>query len=55
MVTGNVTSKLITLPQGGYDNFPKMRIINPDRMMPRHVSNLGVGTDNLFHTKSVSA
>jgi hypothetical protein len=24
---------------------------NPDRVKPRHVLNLGVGTDNLFHTE----
>lgn len=50
---GQVTSKLITLPQGGYDNFPSQENDdhNPDRVMPRNVFNLGVGTDNLFHTE----
>jgi Carboxypeptidase regulatory-like domain len=50
---GRVTSKLIALPQGGYDNFPSQENDdhNPDRVVPRHVFNLGVGTDNLFHTE----
>ncbi len=48
---GKVTSKLITLPQGGYGNFPSVENDdhNPDRVKPRNVFNLGVGTDNLFH------
>jgi hypothetical protein len=50
---GVVTSKLITLPQGGYDNFPSQENDdhNPDRVKPRHVFNLGIGTDNMFHTE----
>ena len=50
---GIVTSKLLTLPQGGYDNFPSQENDdhNPDRVQPRHVFNLGIGTDNLFHTE----
>ena len=50
---GKVTSKLITLPQGGYDNFPSQENDdhNPDRVKPRNVFNLGLGTDNLFHTE----
>ena len=44
---GTVTSKLITLPQAGQENDDH----NPDRVKPRHVFNLGVGSDNLFHTE----
>jgi hypothetical protein len=48
---GRVTSKLITLPQGGYGGFPSQENDdhNPDRVKPRNVFNLGVGTDNLLH------
>jgi len=48
---GKVTSKLLTLPQGGHDNFPSQENDdhNPDRVKPRNVLNLGLGTDNLFH------
>ncbi len=42
---GPVTSKLITLPQAGTENDDH----NPDRVKPRHVLNLGIGTDNLLH------
>jgi hypothetical protein len=50
---GLVTSKLLTLPQGGYDNFASQQNAdhNPDRVKPRNVFNLGFGTDNLFHTE----
>jgi hypothetical protein len=50
---GKVTSKLLTLPQGGYDNFASAENDdhNPDRVKPRNVINLGVGTDNLFHSE----
>jgi hypothetical protein len=50
---GKVTSKQITLPQGGYGNFPSLENDdhNPDRVKPRNVFNLGLGTDNLFHTE----
>ncbi len=50
---GRVTSKLLTLPQGGYDAFPSQENDdhNPDRVQPRHVFNVGVGTDNLTHTE----
>jgi hypothetical protein len=50
---GKVTSKLITLPQGGYDNFRSQQNDdhNPDRVTARHVFNLGFGSDNLFHTE----
>jgi hypothetical protein len=48
---GKVTSTLLTLPQGGYDNFPSQENDdhNPDRVKPRNVFNLGIGTDNLLH------
>lgn len=48
---GRVTSKLITLPQGGYGPFPSQENDdhNPDRVKPRNVFNVGVGTDNLLH------
>jgi hypothetical protein len=50
---GLVTSTLLTLPQGGYDNFPSQENDdhNPDRVKPRSLFNLGVGSDNLFHTE----
>ncbi|HXP84234.1 MAG TPA: carboxypeptidase regulatory-like domain-containing protein [Bryobacteraceae bacterium] len=50
---GTVTSKLLTLPQGGYDNFDSKENDdhNPDRVKPRNVLNLGFGTDNLLHTE----
>jgi len=44
---GTVTSKLLTLPQGGQENDDH----NPDRVKPRYVLNLGIGSDNLFHTE----
>ena len=48
---GLVTSKLITLPQGGYGAFASQENDdhNPDRVRPRNVFNLGIGTDNLLH------
>jgi hypothetical protein len=42
-----VKSTLITLPQAGTENDDH----NPDRVKPRHVFNLGIGTDNLFHSE----
>ena len=50
---GVVTSKLLTLPQGGYDNFPSQENDdhNPDRVQPRNIFDLGIGTDNLTHTE----
>ena len=45
--TGPVTSKLLTLPQAGQENDDH----NPDRVKPRNVFNLGIGTDNLLHTE----
>jgi hypothetical protein len=50
---GKVTSKLLTLPQGGYDNFASAENDdhNPDRVKARHVLDLGFGTDNFFHTE----
>ncbi len=44
---GTVTSKLITLPQAGQENDDH----NPDRVKPRHVFNIAMGSDNLFHTE----
>jgi hypothetical protein len=46
-----VTSKLLVLPQGGYDNFPSAENDdhNPDRVKARHLFNLGIGSDNLTH------
>jgi hypothetical protein len=50
---GKVTSNLLTLPQGGYDNFPSQENDdhNPDRVKPRNLFDLGFGTDNLLHTE----
>jgi Carboxypeptidase regulatory-like domain len=50
---GTVTSKLLKLPQGGYDAFPSQENDdhNPARVKPRNVINLGIGTDNLFHSE----
>ncbi len=50
---GLVTSKLITLPQGGYAGFPSQENDdhNPDRVKPRNVLSLGIGTDNLLHVE----
>ena len=50
---GLVTSKLINLPQGGYDGFPSQGNDdhNPARVKPRNVFNVAVGTDNLFHSE----
>ena len=42
----NGTSKLLTLPQTGQENDDH----NPDRVKPRNLFNMGIGTDNLFHT-----
>ena len=44
---GRVTSTLLTLPQTGQENDDH----NPDRVKPRNVFNLGIGTDNLFHSE----
>jgi Carboxypeptidase regulatory-like domain len=41
------TSTLLTLPQTGQENDDH----NPDRIKPRNVFNLGIGTDNLLHTE----
>jgi len=49
-IEGHVTSKLITLPQGGYDNFPSQENDdhNPDRVKPRNLFDVAVGDDNVF-------
>jgi hypothetical protein len=39
------TSKLLTLPQTGAEEDDH----NPDRVKPRHVLDIAVGSDNLFH------
>lgn len=41
------TSKLLTLPQTGTGNDDH----NPDRVKPRHVLGIGIGTDNLLHSE----
>jgi hypothetical protein len=50
---GVVTSTLIRLPQGGYGPFPTQENDdhNPDRVTPRHIFNLGIGSDNLLHSE----
>jgi hypothetical protein len=50
---GTVTSTLLTLPQGGYNGIPSQENDdhNPDRVKPRNVLDLGIGTDNLLHTE----
>lgn len=45
--TGVGKSTLLTLPQTGTENDDH----NPDRVKPRHVFNIGIGSDNLFHTE----
>ena len=46
---GTGTSKLITLPQTGTENDDH----NPDRVKPRALFNIGVGTDNLLHAEGL--
>src|SRR5207302_10471839 len=46
--TGVGKSKLITLPQTSTENDDH----NPDRVKPRNLFNIGLGTDNLFHSES---
>jgi hypothetical protein len=41
-------STLLTLPQIGQENDDH----NPDRVRPRNLFNVGIGTDNLFHKES---
>jgi hypothetical protein len=45
--SGPVTSALLTLPQAGQENDDH----NPDRVKPRNIINLGIGSDNLFHSE----
>ncbi len=40
-------STLLTLPQAGLENNDH----NPDRVKPRNLFNIGVGTENVFHTE----
>ena len=47
--SGPVTSKLLTLPQTGQENDDH----NPDRVKPRNLLNIGIGSDNLFHTEKM--
>ena len=44
---GTGTSTLLTLPQTGTENDDH----NPDRVKPRNLFDIGIGTDNLFHTE----
>jgi hypothetical protein len=44
---GTVTAKLLTLPQTGQENDDH----NPDRVKPRNLLDVGVGTDNLLHAE----
>ncbi len=50
---GKVTSRLLTLPQGGYGSFASQENDdhNPDRVKPRSTFNLSIGTDNLLHAE----
>src|SRR5882762_2439299 len=50
-LAGPVTSKLITVPQGGFNGIPSQENDdhNPDRVKPRHLFDVAVGEDNLFH------
>ncbi len=50
---GTVTSKLLTLPQGGYGGFASQENDdhNPARVKPRNVFDVGLGSDNLFHSE----
>jgi len=51
-ICGNspVLSKLLTLPQAGQEDDDH----NPDRVKARHVFNLGIGSDNLFHSEKTT-
>jgi hypothetical protein len=42
-----VKSTLVVLPQAGQENDDH----NPDRVKPRNLFNLGIGTDNLLHSE----
>lgn len=50
---GVVQSKLLTLPQGGYAGFLSQENDdhNPDRVKPRNILNVGIGSDNLLHSE----
>jgi hypothetical protein len=49
-LAGPVTSKLITLPQGGFNGIPSQENDdhNPDRVNPRNLFDIAVGDENLF-------
>ena len=48
--SGPVTSKLITLPQGGFNGIPSQENDdhNPDRVKPRNLFDIAVGDDNVL-------
>jgi hypothetical protein len=45
----NYGAKLVNIPAAGTENDDK----NPPRVKPRHLLDLGIGSDDLFHTEKV--